>query len=152
MEIARVLNNKNNNLGVGVDIIFFDGEDYGKAQEDAGSESSWYYGSQYWSKNKVPANYTADFGILLDMVGAKGAKFAMEGYSKQYAPEVVNTVWKTANQLSYSDYFIYADNSAITDDHVFVYNAGIRMIDVMTMTLSARMQHLESIIIANPII
>lgn len=131
LEIARVLSDKNNNPGVGVDIILFDGEDYGKAEEDVGTESTWCYGSQYWSKNKVPVNYTANFGILLDMVGAGGAKFAMEGYSKQYAPDVVNNVWKVANQLGYSDYFIFADNSAITDDHVFVNNAGIPMIDII---------------------
>ncbi len=127
LEIARLLSNKNNNPALGVDIILFDGEDYGNADSD----TTWCYGSQYWSKNKVPANYTANFGILLDMVGAKGAKFAMEGFSKQYALDVVNNVWKTANQLGFSDYFVYADNGGINDDHVYMNAAGIRSIDII---------------------
>lgn len=127
LEIARLLRDPQNNPSVGVDIIFFDGEDYGTPDAD----TTWCYGSQYWSQHQVPANYTANFGILLDMVGARNAKFAMEGYSKQYAPDIVNLVWKTANQLGYSDYFIYADNGGINDDHVYVNAAGIRTIDII---------------------
>jgi len=34
-------------------------------------EEYWGLGSQYWSKNPHEYGYSASFGILLDMVGAK---------------------------------------------------------------------------------
>jgi Zn-dependent M28 family amino/carboxypeptidase len=129
LELGRVLQNSQSNPGVGVDIIFFDGEDYGDA--NGGSEESWCLGSQYWATHKHEPGYRANFGILLDMVGAKGAKFAVEGYSQQFAPEVVNMVWKTANQIGYSDYFVYAQNSGITDDHVYMTKGGVPSIDII---------------------
>ena len=128
LELARVLNTARNNPGIGVDIIFFDGEDYGDAN---GTEETWCLGSQYWAKNKHQNGYRANFGILLDMVGAKGAKFAQEAYSKQFAPQVVNNVWKTASQLGFSDYFIYTENGAITDDHVYMTRGGVPSIDII---------------------
>ena len=129
LEMGRVLNTARNNPGIGVDIIFFDGEDYGNA--NGGTEETWCLGSQYWAKNKHQNGYNANFGILLDMVGAKGAKFAQESYSKQFAPQVVNTVWKTASQLGFSDYFIYTESGGITDDHVFMSQGGVPSIDII---------------------
>src|SRR5690606_21985561 len=65
LEIARNL--KMQIPGVGVDIILFDGEDYGDA---GGDPASYCLGSQYWAKNPPIPGYSAKFGILLDMVGA----------------------------------------------------------------------------------
>ena len=68
LEIARVLNQRP--LLIGVDIILFDGEDWGEHNEEQGTSlrqglDSWYcLGSQYWSKNKHKANYSAYYGIL----------------------------------------------------------------------------------------
>jgi len=131
LEVIRTLQTTQNNATVGVDVIFFDGEDNGNPEGDTGEEVSWCLGSQYWAKNKHQANYTANFGVLLDMVGAHGGKFAQEGYSMQYAPQVVTNVWKTANQIGYSDYFIYTQNGPITDDHVYMNQAGIPTADII---------------------
>lgn len=135
LELARVLHTTPENPGVGVDIIFFDGEDYGDAEGNAapqpGYEQTWCLGSQYWAGHKHQAGYRANFGILLDMVGAKGARFAIEENSRQIAPQVVNMVWKTAHQLGYSDYFIYEANGAITDDHLFMTKGGVPSIDII---------------------
>jgi len=137
LEIARNL--KNQPTDVGVDIILFDGEDWG---ERAGTtappvpnnlEVWWCLGSQYWARNKHVPNYSATFGILLDMVGGKDARFGFEGYSLEYAPSVVDKVWKTASRLGYSNTFINAKDGPITDDHVFVnINAKIPMIDIVS--------------------
>jgi len=75
LEIARIL--KENETKIGVDIILFDAEDYGQP-ENSGfpiQQDTWCLGSQYWSKNLHKKNYYARFGILLDMVGGKNAKF-----------------------------------------------------------------------------
>jgi glutaminyl-peptide cyclotransferase len=139
LEIARILSG-DSSANVGVDIILFDSEDYGmpefaKASDFPGyDENKQYYclGSQYWAKNKHKTDYSAYYGILLDMVGAKNATFAREGSSVKYAGEVVNKVWETAKMLGYSQYFIDYQASQIIDDHVFVNrDAKIPMIDVI---------------------
>lgn len=134
LEIARVLSKETAKPEIGVDIIFFDAEDWGSSgSEDTGMEYSGFcLGSQHWAANKHNPGYTAYFGILLDMVGAKGATFFKEGYSTQLADDVVRQVWATASRLGYSNYFIDETGGAITDDHVPVNKvARIPMIDII---------------------
>lgn len=134
LEIARTLSVQGNKPEIGVDIIFFDAEDWGSSgSEDTGMEYSGFcLGSQHWAANKHNPGYTAYFGVLLDMVGAKGATFFKEGYSTQLADDVVRQVWATASRLGYSNYFIDETGGAITDDHVPVNKvARIPMIDII---------------------
>jgi glutaminyl-peptide cyclotransferase len=130
LEVARAMNTFKSKPGVGVDLILFDGEDYGAPEEFEGSHANTYcLGSQYWAKNPHSNGY---YGILLDMVGAKDATFAMEGLSMQYAGSIVQKVWQTGNALGYSKYFIYREAGAITDDHSYVNElAKIPMIDII---------------------
>jgi Zn-dependent M28 family amino/carboxypeptidase len=112
----------------GIDIIFFDGEDWGPLNGDL--KEWWCLGSQYWSKHK--SNYAAYYGILLDMVGAPNAQFHREGYSMEYAPSIVEKVWNHAHRLGYSGVFVNKTQDGITDDHVFVNTiAKIPMIDIV---------------------
>lgn len=139
LEIARTIHTSGQKPEVGVDMIFFDGEDYGQPDDSEYpyQDDTWCLGSQYWSKNKHNPNYRANYGILLDMVGAEGAKFAREGTSMQYAKEIVDKVWKAGNSLGYSDYFKYVNAPAITDDHSYVNAWGnIRMIDIIEYNMS----------------
>lgn len=137
LEIARVMS-LNPSVKTGVDIIFFDGEDYGepadykdKAPDQAG-KIWWCLGSQYWVKNKHPKNYIAYYGVLLDMVGAQNAQFYQEGGSMQFAPKIVNKIWSAAEQAGYGDYFITRISPGITDDHIFINrDAGIPAIDIV---------------------
>jgi glutaminyl-peptide cyclotransferase len=138
LEMARVIS-KDKTLEIGIDIILFDGEDWGNDTEFQpyaplrdGLESWWCLGSQYWSKNKHEANYSAFYGILLDMVGGKNAKFFIEDYSRSYAPSIVDKVWGQASQLGYDRYFIRRPGGQIMDDHYFVNKNGkIPMIDII---------------------
>lgn len=140
LEMARVLGAQKDSLapGVGVDFILFDSEDYGydgstqsEKKNLLGNQSGWCLGSQYWAKNVLPAGYKPNYGILLDMVGAKGGKFTREELSRQKAPDVVEKVWNTAAQLGFSDNFLFADGYGIEDDHVYTNQAGIRTIDII---------------------
>lgn len=132
LELARVLSMQSTKPDIGVDIIFFDAEDWGSPDNAKDKYSGYCLGSQYWSANKHVPNYTAYFGVLLDMVGAKGAIFQQEGYSVQMAEGVVRKVWGVAAQLGYNNYFIDQRGSAITDDHVPVNEvAKIPMIDII---------------------
>ena len=46
-----------------------------------------------------------EFGILLDMVGAKDAVFPKEEISRQYAGYHLNKLWKLGKHLGYGKYF-----------------------------------------------
>jgi len=134
LEVARIIQSKSPE--VGIDIIFFDAEDYGLPAfvEDykGDSDLTWCLGSRYWSKTPHVANYKAKFGILLDMVGAEGATFYKEYNSMKYASNIVEKVWSTAGQMGYGKFFIGKKEGAITDDHVPVNEIrGIPSIDIL---------------------
>lgn len=127
LEVARQIQMKNPEIGV--DIILFDLEDYG---DNGGMPDTWCLGSQYWSKNPHKAGYTARYGILLDMVGAKDAKFPKEEISMFYAGEVVKKVWKAARVAGASGYFVDTEIPEMTDDHAFINKiAQIPTIDIL---------------------
>ena len=106
-------------------------EDYGKSEW---GEDSYCLGTQYWATHPHVPGYKASFGILLDMVGAHGAQFPMEGFSTQFAPEIQQKVWQAAAKAGYSSYFPYLPADEITDDHVPVNKlAGIKTIDVINL-------------------
>jgi hypothetical protein len=130
LEVARQLRIKNPSIGV--DIIFFDSEDYGTPASENLEGDWWGLGSQYWAKNAFKENYQADYGILLDMVGGSNATFYHEGFSSFYAPEIVSKVWSKAYQLGYGNYFINEAANPITDDHYYVNKlAHIKMINII---------------------
>ena len=132
LEVARQISAQQPN--VGIDIILFDAEDWGVPRFDSriSSESGYCLGSKYWSKNPHIPGYTARYGILLDMVGAPNARFHKEGYSKQYAPRILNKVWDTAQSLGFGTYFINSDGGLIEDDHLQVIkNLNIPCIDII---------------------
>jgi hypothetical protein len=132
LEIARQINA--NSPGYGIDIIFFDSEDYGTPTfERIDYSQTWYcLGSQFWAKNPHVPNYKADFGILLDMVGAKNATFYKEGYSMQKAAPTVEKIWNTARDIGYGRFFMNAKADPITDDHQFVMEGrGIPCVDII---------------------
>ena len=132
LEIARNINLKNPKIGV--DIIFFDAEDYGQPENSKfpTMNDSWCLGSQYWSKNPHKHNYFAKYGILLDMVGGKDAKFWQEGISSYYASNIIKKVWDIAHNIGYSNFFIYKKSPQIMDDHYYVNTiTGIPTIDII---------------------
>lgn len=134
LEIARQIGQKAPR--VGIDIAFFDAEDYGTpefAKKQSGNTSdTWCLGSRFWGRNPHKAGYRAEFGILLDMVGAHDAVFYKEYISMRHAARYVDHVWETARNLGYGKYFINADGGAITDDHESVIEeVGIPCLDII---------------------
>ncbi|MDP5170831.1 MAG: M28 family peptidase [Bacteroidia bacterium] len=113
---------------IGVDLLLWDAEDYGSP----GESDSYALGSQLWARQPHVPGYRAIFGINLDMVGAKYAQFPKEGYSMQYAPDVVQRVWDAARSLGHGNFFISRRNDPIVDDHYYVNKiAQIPMVDVI---------------------
>ena len=132
IEIARQFRIKKPNIGV--DIILFDAEDYGQP-ENSGfpiMQDSWCLGSQYWSNNPHKANYFAQYGILLDMVGAKDATFRHEQISSYYGSNILQKVWRKASRLGFGNHFVFENANQILDDHYYVNTiTGIPTIDII---------------------
>jgi hypothetical protein len=128
MELARILKSNPLPNDIGIDIFFFDSEDYGKTDVD----DSYCLGSQYWGKNLHIPNYKAHFGVLLDMVGGANAKFMWEGNSNEWGSFALSHIWTVAQELGYSSYFLTELTGAVIDDHMYVHAATkIPMIDII---------------------
>lgn len=130
LEVARQL--QKTNPTVGVDIVFFDAEDYGPREDENVPGDWWGLGAQYWAKNPHVQNYTAKYGILLDMVGSPNPRFMQEQFSLRDAQDVVRKVWSTAYSLGHGDYFQNKPGGLITDDHYYVNKySNFKMIDII---------------------
>ena len=132
IELARHL--KDVNPRIGVDFVCFDAEDcgapeWGEADPDG---NDWCLGSRVWAEKVRAEGYRARYGILLDMVGGKDARFCYEGFSKQYAEDILQRVWATAQTVGAGNLFVPQDGSYATDDHLNMNQiAGIRTIDII---------------------
>lgn len=129
LQLASMIKNKPLEH-IGVDIVFFDAEDWG--DPSGAAKNSYCLGSQYWSKNPHIPGYKALYGVLLDMVGGKDALFAWEGNSLGRARELVFRIWNMAGKLGYGRHFINLDRGPIVDDHIYVMGLlGIPMVDII---------------------
>jgi len=135
LEVARQLQLQP--VDMGVDIVFFDLEDYG---DDGGASETWCLGSQYFSRNlPYSGEDRPEYGILLDMVGASGARFGREAFSMQFAGQVMDKVWHLAQAMGYGNHFLDDSVGATTDDHYFVNTiAQIPMIDIINRPLDSQ--------------
>jgi hypothetical protein len=122
---------KKNRPTVGVDFLFVDGEDYGEFDDKLADV---LIGSAYFAKNPPDSGYKPIFGVLWDMIGDSDLGIKKEGYSVQQAPEVVDRVWRTAADLGFERVFLPVEYGyPITDDHVPLLEAGMRVIDVIDL-------------------
>lgn len=120
LQLADVLSS--HSPPIGVDLLFVDGEDW--------SAMDLLIGSEYFAAN-LPAGYRPLYGILLDMIGDTDPVYRMEAYSREYAPEVVERVWRQAEDLGLGAIFRRSNGIYIEDDHVPLNRAGIRTIDII---------------------
>lgn len=120
--------------GVGVDLLFVDGEDYGAFEDwaDTTKNRDVMIGSQYFAKH-LPDGYRPLFGVLFDMIGDRSLQLYEEGNSVNAAPEVVSRVWDAARELGYEKIFIPQVKYSVTDDHLPLLRAGMHVIDVVDL-------------------
>lgn len=137
LEVARQLGIRQQDTAAsirGIDIIFFDCEDYGTPSFYTGpqKENTWCLGSQFWTDLLAIRRETYQFGIVLDMVGAPDAVFPKEHYSMQYARDYVEKIWRAAGQLGYGQRFVNQKEYPIVDDHYYINTrAGIPCVDII---------------------
>lgn len=127
LTIAKILSE--NKVNYGVDIVLFDGEDYGKE----GDLLNYSLGAKYFAQNK-PEYIRPQFAILLDMVGDKEAQFKKEPNSIRFAPDIVDLVWNLANKLNLKT-FSNEFSSPIYDDHIPLGELGIKIINIIDAEL-----------------
>lgn len=123
LEIARNL--KTSPAQIGIDMLFSDGEDFGKENDF----ENYLLGTRYFANN-LPKGFTPMFGILLDMVGDKELEISKEPNSLEYAPDVVELVWSAARELGI---YQFSDNTQrpVLDDHIPLNKVGIKTIDLI---------------------
>jgi glutaminyl-peptide cyclotransferase len=116
---------------VGVDLLFTDGEDYGQFGPP---DVDVLIGAKYFATHPPSPGYRPLYGVLWDMIGDKDLRIPYEMNSFQQVPDVVSRVWQTAADLGHADVFVQESGGQITDDHVPLLNAGLRVIDVIDLT------------------
>jgi hypothetical protein len=113
---------------VGVDFVFFDGEEY---IFDPRSDH-YFFGSEHFAdeykKGKGKVKYQA--AILLDMVGGKKISFPGESNSVVKAGDLVEEVWKVAEQVK-ATAFVRDIGPEVQDDHLALNRGGIPAIDII---------------------
>ncbi len=123
LELASIM--AKNSPPIGVNLVFFDGEDSG----DPGINETYCQGSMYFAKH-LPIPLPSE-GIILDMVGDKQLVLPIERYSLEYHPQLVRHLWDRAKEMGL-DAFIGRVDYAIYDDHIPLNEiAGIPSIDII---------------------
>jgi Zn-dependent M28 family amino/carboxypeptidase len=105
-----------------VTIVLFDGEDYGAGPEEM------FLGSRHFAQTF--SGPQVDWAVLLDMVGDRELKIPQEAISRARAPDVVERIWRAAEQVQ-AEAFVDTRGPAVMDDHVFLLQRGIPCINVI---------------------
>lgn len=115
----------------GVDLIFFDAEDYGLE----GDLANYCLGSarlaSTWRDFGSPLAEGRPEGlILLDMVGKRDLNIPLEGHSLRMAEPWTRAVFERAGELGLAQ-FVPVPGPAIIDDHLPFLRAGVPAVDLI---------------------
>lgn len=125
LDLARILANSHRTPGVGVDIVFFDGEE---GEENQGKDyTNWKpLGSTYFAEHlsDIYGNNKPSSGVVLDMVCDKDLGISKDGASVKNAPLQTAAFWKVARKI---DSNVFRDQVGLEfrDDHTPLNQAGI---------------------------
>lgn len=125
LNIARVLNNSRITPAVGVDMVFFDGEE--GEENQGGDYSDWKpLGSTYFAEHlrDIYGNKNPISALVLDMVCDKNLKISKERSSSKDAPDQVEAFWNIAKKIN-GNVFLDQVGPEIGDDHTPLNKAGI---------------------------
>lgn len=131
MELAHHL--KELSTSVGIDFVFFDGEEYiFDPGNDTRDGDLYFFGSKHFAdkyrKDKGKVRYGA--AVLLDMIAGKDARFPIEQYSWTKAGPLVQELWGIAAEKR-SGAFVKMVDVAVRDDHLALNAAGIPAVDII---------------------
>lgn len=122
LEIARQLGKSN--PPIGVDIVFFDGEDYGRE----GVSEDYILGSSYFASHMK--GYRPYSVIIVDMIGEKDVEIRKEGFSRDFSARLLEEIYSIARRLDISQ-FRDENGVSILDDHLPFIKKGIPAVDLI---------------------
>lgn len=115
-------------LKVGVDFVFFDGEEYIFERD----RDKYFFGSKHfakaWKKNPERPDYRG--AVLLDMIAGKNATFPAEGYSFRRSRELTLELWGIAREQRCTA-FVARVGDTVQDDHLALQDVGIPAVDLI---------------------
>jgi len=103
---------------VGVDLVFFDGEDGG----NGGGFDSFCVGSTFFAGRM--GDYAPIYAVVVDMIGDSDLTIPVEPNSLSACPSVVRTVWDAAERVGAAS-FTEESGAAMFDDHIPLIRAGV---------------------------
>lgn len=124
LTLAKIFQNQPPSMGV--DIILFDGEDYGEYEKQDG----WLLGSKYFVSQI--GNYHPAYVILVDMIADSSLDIHKDYYSNTYAGRLVNRIWQVAI-LEKAGHFYPDIKHSVYDDHIPFLEMGIPAADIIDM-------------------
>jgi hypothetical protein len=101
-------------------LAFFDAEDNGRIDD-----WDWIVGSSWMAEH---LEITPEFVIIADMIGDADQQIYFE---KNSNPALMATIWQTAANLGYADYFISEYRHSMLDDHTPFLRLGIPSVDLI---------------------
>jgi Zn-dependent M28 family amino/carboxypeptidase len=116
LELARLMSERE--PSVGVDLVFFDGEDGG----DEGGLGEWCIGSTYYAAHL--GDYCPEYAVVIDMIGDCDLSIPIEPNSWAACPLEVDRVWAAAERAEAGS-FTRSPGTALYDDHAPLIRAGI---------------------------
>jgi Zn-dependent M28 family amino/carboxypeptidase len=117
---------------VGVDFVFFDGEEYIFVTRGP-NKDRYFIGSEYFARTwraqgKDRADYAA--AILLDMTAGKNLRLPLEQNSYRRYPDLCKEIYLIARDQKARS-FIWDWGHEVQDDHLELQKAGIPAIDLI---------------------
>lgn len=135
MELAKHL--KALDCPFGIDLVCFDGEEFihDNRSADQGGDiyflGSRHFADEYARRIAAGGNpWTYKEAVLLDMPAGINARFLMEAESVKGASQVVDRIWKIAEEQGVKN-FIIERGRATSDDHLELQRVGIPAIDII---------------------
>ncbi|MCF7908161.1 MAG: fused MFS/spermidine synthase [Candidatus Omnitrophica bacterium] len=125
VELARLFANAQAEPSIGIDVVFFDGEE---GEENQGGDYTYWkpLGSTYFAEHlsEIYSNTKPIGGIVLDMVCDKDLRILKEGLSVKNSPNQVESFWSIAQEIN-GNVFQKRVGQDIRDDHIPLNQAGI---------------------------
>lgn len=121
LEIGRLLSAKA--APVTVDLVFLDLEDMGNINDLPFSIGA----TEFVRKNRF---YRPNAGVVVDMVCDRNLVIPREGFSRQYAADLQDHIWRIAKRQNAS-VFVDRDGTFVDDDHLPFIKAGLPVVDLV---------------------
>jgi hypothetical protein len=129
MELAHGM--KELPVKVGVDFVFFDGEEFVfQPRGDVYFIGSKHF-AQTWKQDKERCDYAG--AVLLDMIAGKGARFPVEDNSLNHdegSGRLCRDLWHIADKLQ-CNAFLQELGDRVQDDHIQLQAVGIPAVDII---------------------